>query len=158
MVGKFVVGHLTVERKDHVLGGHGDTVAPLRGRVHLDLQHGEVGRGVFHAGGQPRNIIVLENAEIHQRFPHEDVAFLMGIARHGPRVGHAYRRGHRPAKDQLRVARQIGKRRCRYNFGRRVLGKYHRRHAANSQSARCCGHHELPTVHHIHRGRYPVLI
>ena len=113
--------------------GDGRTVVPLGGRIELDLQRGEVVAGIVHAFGQPGDVFALEDAEIHQRLPHEGVAFLVGIAGQGPGVGDADGRGGRnaPAEHQRLVAGNIGQRgrgdldRIRLRVGGR--GRYQRR-------------------------------
>ena len=72
---------------------------------------------VFHAVGQPGNVLVREDAEIHQRLPHEDVAFLVGVAGHRPWIGDADRRRYAPAQDQGLIARHVGQRLGRNNLG-----------------------------------------
>ena len=125
VVRELVVLHLAFEGVDDVLRGYRLAVAPLGIRIQPDLERGEIGARVFHAVGEPGNVLVGKDAEIHQRLPHEDIAFLMGVAGNCPRVGHADRRRNAPTENEGLVARHLRERRGRDNFSWRgcILGE-----------------------------------
>ena len=65
VVGQLVVFQLPFESEDHVFRCHCFPITPLCSWVKLDLECGEVFGSVFHAGGQPWNVVIFEYTEIH---------------------------------------------------------------------------------------------
>ena len=146
VVGQLGIVQLAIEGELDVLGGDGSAVRPLGVLVQLDLERGKGVVGIFHAVGQPRNILALEDGEVHQRLPHEGIAFLVGIAGERPRIGDADRRRQcdAPAEHDGLVARHLRKRSRRSDFlgccgsERALRQRCQRRcHDAERQQCRC---------------------